>query len=66
VRLGHPAEEIVAVAAEQQAMLITMATHGYSGLKRWALGSVADKVLHAATTPLVMVRAQPTPSAAPG
>jgi nucleotide-binding universal stress UspA family protein len=38
--------------------LIVMATHGYSGLKRWALGSVADKVLHATTTPLLLVRAQ--------
>jgi len=30
----------------------------YSGIKRWALGSIADKVLHAATTPLVLVRAK--------
>jgi hypothetical protein len=35
-----------------------MATHGYSGLKRWALGSIAHKVLHTATLPLVLVRAQ--------
>jgi nucleotide-binding universal stress UspA family protein len=35
-----------------------MATHGYSGLKRWALGSVADKVLHAARTPLLLIRAR--------
>jgi nucleotide-binding universal stress UspA family protein len=33
-----------------------MATHGYSGLKRWVLGSIADKVLHATTTPLLLVR----------
>jgi nucleotide-binding universal stress UspA family protein len=38
--------------------LIVMATHGYSGLKRWALGSVAHKIAQAATTPLVLVRAQ--------
>jgi len=30
-----------------------------SGLKRWALGNVADKVLHATTTSLLLVRAQP-------
>ncbi|HET9223938.1 MAG TPA: universal stress protein [Roseiflexaceae bacterium] len=35
-----------------------MGTHGASGLRRWALGSIADKVLHATTTPLVLVRAQ--------
>ena len=29
-----------------------------SGVKRWALGSVADKVLHAAKAPVLLVRAQ--------
>jgi nucleotide-binding universal stress UspA family protein len=37
--------------------LIVMATHGYSGVRRWALGSVADKVLHATKKPLLLVRA---------
>jgi nucleotide-binding universal stress UspA family protein len=55
---GFPADMIIDVAERQQADLIVMATHGYSGLKRWTLGSIADKVLHAATTPLVLVRAE--------
>jgi nucleotide-binding universal stress UspA family protein len=55
---GFPADVIIDQAAAQRADLIVMATHGYSGLKRWALGSVADKVLHAAQTPLVLVRAE--------
>ncbi len=59
---GFPADMIIDVAEQRQAGLIVMATHGYSGLKRWALGSVADKVLHAATTPLVLVRAQNQPT----
>ena len=54
---GHPAEAIVDEAARQSVDLVVMATHGYSGLKRWALGSVTDKVLQAATTPLLLVRA---------
>jgi nucleotide-binding universal stress UspA family protein len=54
---GYPAEVIIQTAAQQQSNLIVMATHGYSGLKRWALGSIADKVLHATSTPLVLVRA---------
>jgi nucleotide-binding universal stress UspA family protein len=54
---GFPADMIIDVAERQQADLIVMATHGYSGLKRWALGSVADKLLHASPTPLVLVRA---------
>jgi len=56
---GHAAEVLVDEAARRGVDLIVMATHGYSSLKRWALGSVADKVLHATTTPLLLVRAQP-------
>jgi nucleotide-binding universal stress UspA family protein len=55
---GHAAEVIVDEAAHRGVDLIVMATHGYSGLKRWALGSVAHKVLHTTTMPLVLVRAQ--------
>jgi nucleotide-binding universal stress UspA family protein len=58
VATGHAAEVIIDEAARQHADLIVMATHGYSGLRRWAMGSVADKVLHATTTPLVLVRAR--------
>lgn len=58
VATGYPAEVITETAAQQHADMIVMATHGYSGIKRWALGSVADKVAHTATTPLVLVHAQ--------
>ncbi len=56
---GAAAEEIVVAAAQYQADLIVMATHGYSGIKRWALGSVADRLLHTTPTPLLLVRARP-------
>jgi nucleotide-binding universal stress UspA family protein len=55
---GYAAEVIVDEADKHKIDLIVMATHGYSGLRRWALGSIADKVLHAATTPLLLIRAQ--------
>ena len=55
---GHAAEVLVDEARQHNVDLIVMATHGYSGIKRWALGSVADKVLHATRTPLLLVRAQ--------
>ncbi len=55
---GLPAEAIIDEAIDRGADLIVMATHGASGLRRWALGSVADKVLHATNTPLLLVRAQ--------
>jgi nucleotide-binding universal stress UspA family protein len=63
VRLGDPAEEIIAVAEEQRATLIALATHGYSGLKRWTLGSVTDKVVHAAPMPVFIIRSAVQPPA---
>ena len=67
VRDGSPAEQIIAAAEHDKDAVIAMATHGYSGLRRWAMGSVADKVLHAATAPVFLVRAiaQPPASARP-
>jgi len=45
VSAGHAAEEIVKAARETNAHLIAMSTHGRSGLVRWAIGSVTDKVI---------------------
>ncbi|HEU5098194.1 MAG TPA: universal stress protein, partial [Roseiflexaceae bacterium] len=56
VTSGEPAQEIVGQAARQHVDLIVLATHGYGGLRRWALGSVADKLLHAAEAPLLLMR----------
>ncbi len=53
---GTAVEAIIDEAARVQADLIVMATHGYTGIRRWALGSVADKVLRATETPLLLVR----------
>ena len=58
------AEAIVEEAARRQVDLIVMATHGYGGVQRWMLGSVADKVLQAAPVPLLLVR--PSTDAAAG
>lgn len=55
--VGHPAEEILRYAGEKGIDLIVMATHGRSGIRRWALGSVADKVLSASDIPILLVRA---------
>lgn len=56
VETGHTAAKIVEVAAAQPETLIAMATHGYSGAKRWLLGSVAEKVLRAASNHVLLVR----------
>jgi nucleotide-binding universal stress UspA family protein len=58
VKNGPAADAIVDEAEQSEVDLIVMATHGYSGIKRWALGSVAHKVLHAVTTPILLVRPQ--------
>ncbi len=54
---GYPAEVILHYVEEKEIDLILMATHGYSGLKRWSLGSVASKVLSASKIPVWLVRA---------
>lgn len=58
VRLGPSASTIVDMAEEEGFGLIIMATHGRSGLGRWVLGSTADKVLRAATRPVLLIRAK--------
>jgi nucleotide-binding universal stress UspA family protein len=57
LRSGQPAPAIVAAAAEAEADLIAMATHGRSGIGRVALGSVAESVLRAASIPVLLLRA---------
>ena len=54
---GKPAEVLIERAAADKGTLIIMATHGRSGIQRWLLGSVADKVLHGATNHVLLVRA---------
>lgn len=54
--IGNPAEVIAERAAAHPGTLIAMSTHGRSGLQRWFLGSVADKVLHGCVNPLLLVR----------
>ena len=55
---SEPATAIVEEAAKDPGTLIAMASHGRSGLARWWMGSVADKVLHMADNPLLLIRSQ--------
>jgi nucleotide-binding universal stress UspA family protein len=57
IAVGYPAEEVVRYADENNIDLILMSTHGRSGIGRWAMGSVADKVLRASKVPIWLVRA---------
>jgi nucleotide-binding universal stress UspA family protein len=57
VEKGKAEDTIIEEAATDKAMLITMATHGRSGLNRFLLGSVAEKVLRGMANPLLLIRA---------
>ena len=58
---GDVASAIVDTARNEQVDLIVMSTHGYSGLTRWVLGSVTEKVLRSAPCPVMAVRAARQP-----
>ncbi|RMF93751.1 MAG: universal stress protein [Nitrospinota bacterium] len=60
VRYGDGAEEILDHAMHNDIDLVAMSTHGRSGVKRWVLGSVAEKVLRHSAKPIFLVRA-PSP-----
>jgi nucleotide-binding universal stress UspA family protein len=56
VRYGDEAEEILDHAAQKDIDLIAMSTHGRGGVKRWLLGSVAEKLLRHSPKPIFLVR----------
>lgn len=56
VRTGLPAEEIILETLECAADLLVLATHGRTGLTRFLLGSVAEKVALEAPCPILTVR----------
>ncbi len=55
IRSGPAADIIVGEAAEVDDTLVAMSTHGRTGLGRWIMGSVTDRVLHTALAPLLVV-----------
>ncbi len=57
VAKGKAADVIIETAAADKTTLIAMATHGRSGLNRFLLGSVAEKILRGAANPLLLLRA---------
>ncbi len=56
VRYGDDAEEILDHAAQEDIDMIAMTTHGRGGVKRFLLGSVAEKVLRHSPKPVFLVR----------
>jgi nucleotide-binding universal stress UspA family protein len=56
--VGSGADEIIELARSIRDNLIAMCTHGRSGVKRWALGSVTEKVVRHSADPVLVVRAE--------
>jgi nucleotide-binding universal stress UspA family protein len=56
VRYGNDADEILDHAAQKDIDFIAMTTHGRSGVKRFLLGSVAEKILRHSPKPIFLVR----------
>jgi nucleotide-binding universal stress UspA family protein len=55
---GSPHAEIVQFAERENVDLIVICTRGQSGLSRWLMGSVADRVARGDSIPVLLVRPQ--------
>jgi len=62
---GLVAETLLAIADSEECDLICMSTHGRSGLARMLMGSVADRVVHGAIAPVLLIRPN-APETKPG
>jgi len=58
IAYGNVADEIVSFADKSNIDLIIISTHGYSGIKRWVLGSVARKVLYGTGTQVLLIKSK--------
>lgn len=68
VRDGSPEDEILDAAETVKADLIVLGSHGLTGVKRWLLGSVSERVLQRSNLPVLVVplrQARPMPKAMP-
>lgn len=53
---GNPADKILEVCRRHDIDLIAMSTHGRSGIGRWLLGSIAEKVVRHSEVPVLLLR----------
>ncbi len=56
VRVGRPAHEIAQLAADLDADMVVVGTHGRRGARRLLLGSVAEEVMRLSRCPVLVVR----------
>ncbi len=60
---GKVAETLADWAEKNDVDLIIIASHGRSGISRWMMGSIAERILHSVCVPVLMIRA---PGCVPG
>ena len=58
VRFGSPGSEVPRYADEVNAGLIVVPSHGYGGVKRFLLGSVAERIIREAHCDVLVLRRQ--------
>lgn len=58
IAYGNVADEIVSFADKSNIDLIIISTHGYSGIKRWVLGSVARNVLYGTCAQVLLIKSE--------
>ncbi|MEN8614871.1 universal stress protein [Dehalogenimonas sp. THU2] len=56
VRIGKPDEEISRLAAETGSSMVVMTCHARTGLSRYLMGSVADRILHSVEASVLLLR----------
>jgi nucleotide-binding universal stress UspA family protein len=56
--LGKAPEQIVDFAVQKGVDVIVMASHGRSGIARWAYGSTADRVLKSSPIPVLLIKSK--------
>jgi len=54
--IGKPVETILQYSEEKSAKLVALTTHGFSGISKWAYGSVASKIIEGSPKPILLVR----------
>ncbi len=62
--LGKPTQTILQYAEDNSVSLIALATHGFSGITKWAYGSVASRIIEGSSKPVLLMRPPPPISGA--
>jgi len=54
---GEPAGRIIDYATKQRVGLLVVVSHGHSGIMPWTMGGTANKIVHGASMPVLLLRA---------